>query len=179
MHLRLSVLASQLRSDREAFLRDRTCPVLVWEDAPSLASSGLSRQTTTLPSYRPGAQASPEPLIYEVRPGLRFSSGDDARVTVGRDAGCDIFLPHPTVSRMHAFFRQEPHTGAWTVTDAGSHNGTFQDGVLIIPGRSSSLLARAALRFGRAELLFLQPAALEAYLLARSQQSPARLTRGG
>ncbi|MFP2925220.1 FHA domain-containing protein [Pyxidicoccus sp. 3LG] len=168
MYLRLSVLASQLRSDRQAFLLGRTCPVLVWEDAPSLAFSGPPRQTTTLPSYRPGARASPEPLIYEVRPGLRFSAGDDSRVTVGRDAGCDIFLPHPTVSRLHASFRQDPPTGAWTLIDAGSQNGTFLDGVLIIPGRSSPLPGRASLRLGRAELLFLQPAALEEYLLARS-----------
>nr|CAP62393.1 hypothetical protein [Archangium disciforme] len=168
MYLRFSVLASQLRSDREAFLRGRTCPVLVWEDAPSVALAGSHRQTTTLPSYRPDARASPEPLIYEVRPGLRISAGDDARVTVGRDAGCDIFLPHATASRLHAYFCQDPTTGAWTVTDAGSQNGTFLDGVLIMPGRSSPLLGRASLRFGRAELLFLQPAALEEYLLARS-----------
>ncbi|QSQ28087.1 FHA domain-containing protein [Pyxidicoccus parkwayensis] len=160
-------MASQLRSEREAFLRDRTCPVLVWEDAPSLAFPEPDRQTTTLPSYRPGARASPEPLIYEVRPGLRVPASDDARVTVGRDAGCDIFLPHPTASRLHAFFRQDPPSGAWTITDAGSQNGTYLDGALILPGRSSPLPGRASLRFGRAELLFLQPAALEEYLVAR------------
>ncbi|NMO14263.1 FHA domain-containing protein [Pyxidicoccus fallax] len=99
--------------------------------------------------------------------GLPPADHDPAQLP-SRDAGCDIFLPHATASRLHAYFGQDPTTGAWTLTDAGSQNGTFLDGVLIMPGRSSPLLGRASLRFGRAELLFLQPAALEEYLLARS-----------
>jgi hypothetical protein len=72
---------------------------------------------------------------------------------------------------MHARFRQEPHTGMWSVTDLESHNGTFQDGVLILPGRPAPLFRRASLRLGDVELLFLQAEAFEQYV--------ARLTRGG
>jgi pSer/pThr/pTyr-binding forkhead associated (FHA) protein len=136
--------------------------------------------TTTLPSYRPEGRVSPEPFIYEVRPGLRLTgAAENAEVALGRDPRCDIVLPDPTVSRLHARLRPEPHTGVWTVTDAESHNGTFQDGVLIVPGRPSPLFGRALLRLGHAELLFLQPAALKDYVLARALPPPVRLTRRG
>ena len=47
-------------------------------------------------------------------------------VTVGRDPAADLSLSHPLVSRRHLVLR--PGTAGWIVEDAGSTNGTFQDG---------------------------------------------------
>lgn len=173
---RLSTLASRLLADRAALLRTLRWPVLVWESVPALPVSMLSRAEGLTQAGRKPQSRSVEPLVFEVRPRPRTGS---AEVTVGRSSECDIVLSEPTVSRIHARFREEPHTGLWSVTDVGSHNGTFQDGVLILPGRPATLFRRTSLRLGGVEVLFLQPEAFEQYVRSSSQRSPARLTRGG
>lgn len=45
------------------------------------------------------------------------------RMTIGRDALCDIELPDDFISRVHAMFEQNAHE--WRVVDRGSLNGTF------------------------------------------------------
>ncbi len=173
---RLSTLASQLLADREALLRTLHGPVLVWESVPAQpASVTRSDMGLTQTGRRPQVR-SVEPLVFEVRPRLR---GGGSEVTVGRSPECDIVLSEPTVSRMHARLRQEPHTGVWSVTDLESHNGTFQEGVLIVPGRSAPLFRRASLRLGSVELLFFQACAFEQYVRSCSLPPPVRLTRGG
>ena len=164
---RLSTLVSRLWVDRESALRTLQWPVLVWEAVSELPAAVTPSQDLTQTGCRSQAR-SVEPLVFEVRPSPRVSSFE---VAVGRSAECDIVLSETTVSRMHARFRQEPHTGMWSVTDLESHNGTFQDGVLIVPGRPAPLFRRASLRLGDVELLFLQAEAFEQYV--------ARLTRGG
>ena len=171
---RLSTLASQLLVDREAVLRTLQWPVLVWESVPALPISVTRSEGLTQTGRKPQAR-SMEPLVFEVRPRPREGISE---VRVGRDPECDIVLSEPTVSRMHARFRREPHTGMWSVTDLGSHNGTFQDGVLIVPGRPAPLFARTLLRLGGVELVFLQACAFEQYVRASSPRTPARLTRG-
>jgi hypothetical protein len=44
---------------------------------------------------------------------------------IGRDAACDLVVPHGSVSRRHA--RLEPRAGGWAVVDQASANGTFVD----------------------------------------------------
>ncbi len=47
-------------------------------------------------------------------------------VVVGRDPGCDLQIPDPRVSRVHAvLYAEREH---WVVRDVGSSNGTFVDG---------------------------------------------------
>jgi pSer/pThr/pTyr-binding forkhead associated (FHA) protein len=172
---RLSTLTSQLLVDREALLRTLHWPVLVWESVPALPTSVARTERLTQTGRRPQAR-SMEPLVFEVRPRPRDGGTE---VTVGRSPECDIVLSEPTVSRMHARFRREPHTGMWSVTDLESHNGTFQGGVLIVPGRSAPLFQRDSLRLGGVELVFLQACAFEHYVRTSGLRSPARLTRGG
>ena len=47
-------------------------------------------------------------------------------VTVGRDAGADLDLGEPRVSRRHLVLR--PGRQGWVLEDAGSTNGTFHEG---------------------------------------------------
>jgi pSer/pThr/pTyr-binding forkhead associated (FHA) protein len=57
---------------------------------------------------------------------LPFPSGGQGRFTIGRDAGCDMVLPDPTVSRWHAGLRRE--ASGWLLDDLGSTNGTRLNG---------------------------------------------------
>lgn len=62
---------------------------------------------------------------------------------VGREAGRDLVLDHPSVSRRHA--RIDSDQGAWSLRDEGSKNGSFVDGIAV----SSGILSQACwLRFG-------------------------------
>lgn len=45
------------------------------------------------------------------------------RAKVGREASCEIFLDHSSISRLHA--RIERRDDGWWVIDEGSTNGTF------------------------------------------------------
>jgi pSer/pThr/pTyr-binding forkhead associated (FHA) protein len=128
----------------------------------------------TMPNTRLRRPPPVEPLVLE----LRRRAQDNPAVTLGRAPDCDVVIDDPTVSRLHACFRQEPHTGMWQVVDAESHNGTFQAGVLIVPGRPMPLFERAALRFGGVEMTFLQASAFEQYVHARALGS-VRLTTTG
>jgi hypothetical protein len=49
--------------------------------------------------------------------------------SIGRELGrVDLGVLEASVSRQHAELRHDPATGAWTVRDLGSSNGTFVDG---------------------------------------------------
>jgi pSer/pThr/pTyr-binding forkhead associated (FHA) protein len=53
--------------------------------------------------------------------------------TVGRRADCDLALPSPEVSSVHARFDTDPVHGTLTVTDLDSKNGTFVEDALAVP----------------------------------------------
>ncbi|WP_110208930.1 FHA domain-containing protein [Nocardioides daejeonensis] len=66
-----------------------------------------------------------------------------AQVVVGREAGVDLVLGHPDISRRHAEFRRTPQ--GWYLVDLQSTNGTSIDGrriahELLAPGSSSRLV---------------------------------------
>lgn len=54
----------------------------------------------------------------------------DAPVTLGREAGCDIAVPHASVSREHARIARGAD-GVWRITDLASKNGVRVDGVRV------------------------------------------------
>ncbi|MEP7161808.1 MAG: FHA domain-containing protein [Dermatophilaceae bacterium] len=53
-----------------------------------------------------------------------------ATFAVGRDPSCEIRLDHVEVSRRHARISFDPSAG-WTLTDTGSMNGVYVDGVRV------------------------------------------------
>ena len=75
---------------------------------------------------------------------------DQNRVRIGREAGVDIIIDNPGVSRLHAELRKEGD--GWTVTDMGSANGTFLNGQKI----SATQLIKAGdeIGLGKFSLLF-------------------------
>lgn len=56
-------------------------------------------------------------------------------LTIGRDPGNDIVLPHPIVSRQHARIKRARPEGAYTIEDLGSTNGTFVNGERVVEPR--------------------------------------------
>ena len=81
-------------------------------------------------------------------PVLMFPSGEQSRFTIGRDSGCDMVLPDPTVSRWHAGLRREP--GGWLLDDLGSTNGTLLNGWRVrawVPVRDGDLVSFGAVTF--------------------------------
>ncbi|WP_426755098.1 FHA domain-containing protein [Myxococcus sp. Y35] len=160
-------MSQTARCDTRA--RDEGWPVLLWEPTPSASRAWEAGALTGRPTPRATA-----PIVLEVRPRLHPTASE---VTLGSGAECDLVLTEPSVSRLHARFRREPHTGLWSVTDLESERGTYQDGVLILPGRPAPLLCRSRLKLGNVELLFLRTYAAEPSMRASSLSPPVRLTR--
>jgi len=71
-------------------------------------------------------------------------------VVIGRDPGCDVTLPHPTVSRMHA--RVTNRGPERMVEDLGSTNGTFVNGQRLVPREPLSLNHGDVLQIGPVSL---------------------------
>ncbi len=84
---------------------------------------------------------------------LAFPPGDQSRFTIGRDAGCDMVLPDPTISRWHAGLKRE--ASGWMLDDLGSTNGTRLNGWRVrawVPVRDGDLVS-----FGAATYVFGRP----------------------
>ena len=81
------------------------------------------------------------------------------RISVGRGIDVDIFIDHATISKHHAWFLQAPE--GLRVTDAGSRNGTWVGGKLLVrEGPPSSIVqSEDSVRFGELEFTFLSSAA--------------------
>jgi hypothetical protein len=79
---------------------------------------------------------------------LPFPSGDQIRFTIGRDGGCDMVLPDPTVSRWHAGLKRE--ASGWMLDDLGSTNGTRLNGWRVrawVPVRDGDLVSFGAVTY--------------------------------
>lgn len=77
-------------------------------------------------------------------------------VSLGRTRNNDIIVMDATVSKFHAFFREDD--GQLVVADAGSRNGTLVDAAVVATrgeGAPTALRARATLRFGSVTMTFL------------------------
>ncbi len=86
--------------------------------------------TEVAPTGRRVAGAFGWALVVESGPqaGLTYVLGE-GDTTAGRDPDADIYLGDVTVSRHHAIFHVDPD--GLTVTDVGSTNGTYVNGVRV------------------------------------------------
>jgi hypothetical protein len=185
VHLKFSTLTSQFLDDPQSVRRAVCWPVLVWEAAPAPMGPLFTRRTVSGLSLRRPTVA--EPLVLEVRKRSQMVTPAKG-VTLGRTPDSDIVVEDPTVSRVHATFSEESRTGMWYVADAGSHNGTWQNGTLLIPGRPEPLFERASLRFGDVMATFVQFSAFNQFILdwlarhsraSRANGTESFLTRSG
>lgn len=70
-------------------------------------------------------------------------------ITVGRSHNNDIFLPHPTISKFHAFFKEDGTKGNYIITDVGSTNGTFYRSKRLEANRAYPLESQETVLFGK------------------------------
>jgi hypothetical protein len=75
------------------------------------------------------------------------------QIGVGRAANTDLCVALNTLSKYHAFFGVEPN-GRYSVTDAGSKNGSWLDGVRLVPRQPSALSDGSRLRLGSQKFVF-------------------------
>jgi hypothetical protein len=66
------------------------------------------------------------PVLRLAADGRELVVDTPVEVTVGRDAGADLSISHPRVSRRHLVLR--PDSQGWVLEDDGSTNGTFHEG---------------------------------------------------
>ncbi len=105
-------------------------------------SSSSSRSDSLL-----GDPAASLRVCIEGGPQTQTLTFDSLReLIVGRDASCQVRIPHDSVSRQH--MRLFHRDGRWFAEDLDSRNGTMVDGVMLAPrrpfpvGTSSTILVR-------------------------------------
>jgi len=79
--------------------------------------------------------------------------GEAGGLTVGRGRDNDCVVADPKVSKVHVVLRVEG--GSVSVTDPGSHNGTFVDGERILTVTPTPLRSGCRLQLGARAFLFL------------------------
>lgn len=82
------------------------------------------------------------------KPGASFPD----RITIGRTPNNDIVIVDHSVSRFHAYVRQDGK--AWVVADAGSKNGSWLASTALEARKERKLPSRTVLRFGDVDLTF-------------------------
>jgi pSer/pThr/pTyr-binding forkhead associated (FHA) protein len=127
------------------------------EDFKLRTQSGI-----TLPAIGGG-----EPLVVVVT--KNKENAFQRRITVGRTSNNDIVLDDRSVSRFHAFFEQHEGNG-WTLTDAGSRNGSFVSGRRIAARKPVALSNGVAVRIGAVQLTFYSAAGFLELLERRAQR---------
>lgn len=119
----------------EEFAELRPNPALVIEPFP--APPQKLRDTTTevkVSVPAPPTHLHPKAQIVWIVP---KAPGRFPEIKLGRDAACDIVLPHPSVSKKHATLAC--HEGTWAVEDHGSTNGTEILGVRLLRSTPTAL----------------------------------------
>lgn len=115
---------------------------------PDEAPQPLSTQAAALPEVAT-AQAELTLKNKRVAPRTKVSSG--ARIGVGRSHDNALVIEDSTVSSVHAAFTLSA-TATLYITDLGSSNGTFVNGVQIAMGDKTIVRDGDQLRFGEVEV---------------------------
>lgn len=92
------------------------------------------------------------------------------RIFVGRDAGNDIYIPHPTVSKLQGYFsRSRNGDEDWSFLDADSANGTRWNHQFMPSRQAIRVRDGDRLSFGKSEFFWLTAEKLHAELLGMDQ----------
>lgn len=139
-------LADRKRMDQEAFLEKYPFPVLVESpDSPDGTADDDDEITTSFSTMvvtpdmmrkAAGDVAPGQPVYRLVKQGSNAFSN---MITVGRTGNNDIVIDSQGISKFHAHFSFNRDTGTSMVTDAGSTNGTYVNGIRLKPKTPTQL----------------------------------------
>lgn len=139
------------------------------EAVPASAAGGALDDPTN-PAIHLGQGSAPDgsgasrPYVFPV---AKRTNTEFNFIAIGRNVGNDVHVPHPSVSRFHAFFR--PSDKGMVVQDAKSSTGsTLDDRPVPKPSEGEALRVApgALLRFGSVVARFVDAAGLLAALRA-------------
>ncbi len=141
---------------RDRFLEEITTPFLLISGTPLPEFKGqiMTQAVSTVELKAEAARVRIAPLVKRAD-----SNSFTMMITLGRTDNNDVTLKHTMISKFHAYFRQLG--GSWTLSDAGSLNGTTIDGRRLPPERA--LPVRSGNRIvvgGAVAVQFLEPADL-------------------
>lgn len=138
-------------ADEDAKFETAYLPRTLLED-----SSDDSEAALTLPpeGEKGGEKRAPMGRVFKVtkREGAAF----EERIGIGRARNADVCLPMSKISKYHAFLTHDDD-GVWSVTDAGSRNGTRVDGRSLEARVAHPLADGSELRLGPYRFVFFTP----------------------
>lgn len=117
---------------------------------------------------RPGGPPQSDAMF--VFPVAKRSAVTFSFISLGRNEGNDLHVPHSSISRFHAYFRIM--AGEVKLTDAKSANGTYVGQTRVPPqgdGDSVAVKPGAMLRFGDVACMFMDARGLLSALTGHSQ----------
>ncbi|MFH0899781.1 MAG: FHA domain-containing protein [Pseudomonadota bacterium] len=154
----LDAYAFRERHGNGFFIYDGSRPLRLPGDAKKMLLK--SEQQVTM-DFRAPMRARGSHVVIPVRKSDRSPVG--GFISVGRTRNNDVVLADESVSRFHALI-VSGDDGQFSVSDAGSTNGTYVDDKEIPSARESAkrelLRSGAKVRFGHVDLLFLDAAGL-------------------
>jgi hypothetical protein len=159
------ILATKDLKSPEEFLARYPFPFLVLEatrgggggagDAPGAPRGGTTRVSKAAAPMGDGF-VDGDVWVHRICP--KDFERNEGAVTLGRDEGCDVVVAEGSISQQHARFTLEVEAPdpdeddddgkRFYVTDDGSSNGTFVDGVQITAGKPALITNMASVRFG-------------------------------
>ncbi len=135
---------------------------------PSEKTAQLAGDPSVLIDEMERAQYEPPKLII-VRgnpPGQTFQLLKPENI-VGRDPGCDVYVPEPAVSRKHAIIRVEQEGKRAILTDCGSQNGTKINGQKLPVNSDHELKSEELIQVGSTIFKFLPRGQLESLYVGK------------
>jgi hypothetical protein len=140
--------------------------VLVYEPTQQTEDSTTGHRLRTSSGVTGGTIGGGDPVVAVLE-----KSKDNVfqrRVTLGRTTNNDIVLDDASVSRFHGWLQKDDGSGKWTLTDAGSKNGTWASSIKLAPKKPVILENAVRLRIGNLELTFYSAAGFRAMLEQRT-----------
>ncbi len=140
--------------------------VLVYEprDPDEDSSSGHRLRTSSGITASVIGQGDPVVAVLEKSKDNVFQR----RVTMGRTTNNDIVLDDASVSRFHGWLQRDDGSGKWTLTDAGSKNGTWVQSSKLTAKKPVILENGARLRVGNLELTYYSAAGFRTLIEQRA-----------
>ena len=131
---------------------------IIWEPG---AWKPPAKDSPTLAAAR--VPTPPPPAGEALALALAVRPGKAPQLTLGRAPTCDIEINDATLSQVHLLFMQSA-PAKWTVRDAGSKNGSWIDGVQLVPGQPKALGDGMRLQTAQVVLTYYEPPGLFARL---------------